>query len=125
MVVSSVGAIVDTVVGGSVVFKKVVVGIVVTVVVLVVCVGVVIVVVVVMLADLGKITPIAIIALMQTLANSMANTSDILGYVATNVFALVMTESFAFCGGFGGGIEGGGGNLFSSYLSSISLYKPS
>ena len=125
MVVSSVGAIVDTVVGGSVVFNKVVVGIVVPFVVMVVCVGVVIVVVVVMLADLGKITPIAIIVPMQTLANSMANTSDILGYVATNVFTLTMKVSFGFCGGFGGGIEGGGGNLFSSYVLSISLYKPS
>ena len=83
----------DRVVEGSVV----VIVIVVPVVVLVVCVEVVIVVVVVVtLADLGKITPMAIIVPMQTLANIMANTRDILGYVATNVFALMKKESFGF-----------------------------
>ena len=91
--------------------------------VLVVCVGVVV--VVVDDTDLGNKTPSAIIVLMQTLANRMPNPILIFGYSPTPLFNRVIIGFFVSWGGLGGGKEGGGGNLVSSYLTSISLYKPS
>ena len=117
--------VVGMVVVGSIVLSNVA-GDVAHVDVLVVCVGVVVVVVVVVVAtDLGNKTPSAIIVHRQTLVNEMTKPSEILGYSVTFLFTLNMKGFFNSWGGLGGGKEGGGGNLFSSYLTSISLYKPS
>ena len=125
IVVSSVELVLNMVVVGTIVLSEVV-GDVAHVDVLVVCVGVVVVLVVVVVARvLGNKTPSAIIVLKQTLVNKMTNPSEILGYFLTFLFNHNMMGFFNFWGGLGGGKEGGGGNLVSSYLTSISLYKPS
>ena len=84
---------------------------------------VVVVVVVVVEPDLGNVTPSAIIVLTQTLANKIPKPSVILGFCLATLFTFINWGYFVIWGGFGGGIVGGGGNLFTSYLYSISLYK--
>ena len=76
--------------------------------------------VVVVVSDLGKLSTSATIVLRQILINKMFNPSAILGYFRFTLFKQIMRKFREVWGGFGGGIDGGGGSL-----SSISSYKAS